>query len=330
MGGLNARTLPTDLYNTVLHDPKLRDPRGYILPADQPDFATATEFVNALLKNGITVLQATAAFTVNGKNYPAGSYVVKTAQAFRPHIMDMFEPQDHPNDFRYPGGPPNPPYDITGWTLAYQMGVEFDRVREGFDGPFFPISGLLPPPPAAVTGAANPAGYWISHRINNSFKLVNRLLQAGADVYWFKHPAAASNLEPGAIWVPYSAAVKPLIAKAAAELGVPARAAAAAPSGDALKLQPIRIGLYDSYGGSMPAGWTRWLFEQYDFPYQVVYPTTLDAGDLRSKFDVLVFTDGAIRLGAQRIRPWRWPRRPRAGSLPRSRNVPRQHRPRLR
>ena len=43
------------LYNTVLHDPKLRDPRGYIIPSDQPDFANATEFVNALLKNGITV-----------------------------------------------------------------------------------------------------------------------------------------------------------------------------------------------------------------------------------------------------------------------------------
>ena len=71
-----------------------------------------------------------------GKSYPAGSYVVKTAQAFRPHILDMFEPQDHPNDFRYPGGPPIPPYDITGWTLAYQMGVKFDRILDGFDGPF--------------------------------------------------------------------------------------------------------------------------------------------------------------------------------------------------
>jgi hypothetical protein len=29
----------------------------------------------------------------------------------------------------------------------------------------------------------------------------------------------------------------------------------------------------------------------------VVYPQALDAGDLKSKFDVLVFTDGAIRVG---------------------------------
>jgi hypothetical protein len=64
-----------------------------------------------------------------------------------------------------------------------------------------------------------------------------------------------------------------------------------------MKLKPIRIGLYDSYGGSMPSGWTRWLFEQYEFPFTVVYPKTLDEGDLKSKFDVIVLTDGAVRRG---------------------------------
>ena len=294
--GFGARTLPTDLYTKILHDPDHRDPRGYIIPSDQADFATATEFVNALLKTGITVQKATSAFTVNAKSYPAGSYVVKTAQAFRAHVMDMFEPQDHPNDFRYPGGPPVPPYDITGWTLAMQMGVQFDRIRDGFDGPFAKIDGLLPPPPAAVSGPATPAGYLISHQVNNSFKLINWLLKANADVYWLKNSPSA-NLGTGAIWVPYSAAAKPVVDKAAKELGVPAQAVASAPKGDALKLKPIRIGLYDNYGGSMPSGWTRWLFEQYDFPFQVVYPPQLDAGDLHSKFDVLVFTDGAIRRG---------------------------------
>ena len=43
----------------------------------------------------------------------------------------MMEPQDHPNDFAYPGGPPRRPYDNAGWTLAYEMGVKFDRVLDG-------------------------------------------------------------------------------------------------------------------------------------------------------------------------------------------------------
>src|SRR5260370_10389252 len=72
--GLAARTLPAELYHAVLHDPKMRDPRGYIIPADQADFANATEFVNALLKNGIAVRQSTAPFPVAAKNYPAASY----------------------------------------------------------------------------------------------------------------------------------------------------------------------------------------------------------------------------------------------------------------
>jgi hypothetical protein len=291
--------LPSELYTSVLHDPKMRDPRGFIIPADQPDFATATEFINALIKNGITIHKATAAFSVAGKSYPSGSFVVKTAQAFRPHVMDMFEPQDHPNDFAYPGGPPRPPYDITGWTLAFQMGVKFDRILEAFDGPFVKINGLQPAPPATVTGTPSPAGYLISHQINNSFVLINRLMAAGADVYWLKKETSADgqDLGTGAIWVPASAAAKPVLDKAAKELGVTAHAMAKAPTGEALKLKPIRIGLFDQYGGSMPSGWTRWIFEQYEFPFTVVYPQTLDAGGLRAKFDVLVFPDGVFRRG---------------------------------
>jgi hypothetical protein len=36
------------------------------------------------------------------------------------------------------------------------------------------------------------------------------------------------------------------------------------------------------------------LFEQFEFPFTVVYPQTLDAGDLINKFDVIVFVTGAI------------------------------------
>ena len=93
------------------------------MSAAQPDFGTATKFINTLLKVGVTVHRATASFSVGGKNYPAGSFVVKSAQAFRPYVLDMFEPQDHPDDIPYPGGPPTPPYDNAGYTLAFQMGV---------------------------------------------------------------------------------------------------------------------------------------------------------------------------------------------------------------
>ncbi|MEO8373177.1 MAG: peptidase, partial [Candidatus Solibacter sp.] len=129
--------------------------------------------------------------------------------------------------------------------------------------------------------------------------LINRLMKANAEAYWLKSVGNVDgeDLGTGAIWVPFSAAAKPVLEKSAKDLGVTVHAVAKAPAGEALKLKPIRIGLYDQYGGSMPSGWTRWLFEQFEFPFEVVYPPTLDAGNLKSKFDVLVFTDGAIRRG---------------------------------
>jgi hypothetical protein len=61
-----------------------------------------------------------------------------------------------------------------------------------------------------------------------------------------------------------------------------------------VKLRPVRIGLWDQYGGSMPSGWTRFILEQFETPFEVVHPRTLDAGNLNARYDVLIFPDGAI------------------------------------
>src|SRR5207253_11231410 len=139
-----------------------------------------------------TIHRATSAFQVNGKTYPAGSYVVKCAQAFRPHILDMFEPQDHPDDIPYPGGPPTPPYDTTGWTVAFQMGVQFDRILDGFDGPFEKINGFAKPPAGKIS-PSNAAGFLLSHQVNDAFIAVNRLLASSEEVYWLKQPFSANG-----------------------------------------------------------------------------------------------------------------------------------------
>ncbi len=47
-------------YTAALRDPKLRDPRVYVIPANQPDFPTATKFINTLRYVGVEVHQATA------------------------------------------------------------------------------------------------------------------------------------------------------------------------------------------------------------------------------------------------------------------------------
>ncbi|MDX2181016.1 MAG: M14 family metallopeptidase [Bryobacteraceae bacterium] len=281
-------------YYTEMRKPEWRDPRGFIIPADQPDFPTAVKFLNTLVKTGITLHRATTQFTVNGKSYPAGSYVVKTNQAFRPHVLDMFEPQDHPNDFQYEGGPPIAPYDSTGWTLAFQMAVKFDRVLDDFNGPFtkLPIGELLKPPPGKVFGTGS--GYLISHMVNDSFILTNRLLKAGAEVYWLKDGVKGEPYMGAGTIYATGASAKAIVEKATAEYGFNAKAVAAKPAGESMKLAPTRIALWDRFGGSMPSGWTRFMLEQFEFPFEVIYPEKLDAGDLRSKYDVIVFVTGAI------------------------------------
>jgi hypothetical protein len=292
--GVSGSEVPVGLYDTVLHDPAKRDPRGYIITADQSDFPTAIEFINAMLKVGIEVDKADATFEVNGKSYPAGSYIIKTDQAFRPHVLDMFEPQHHPNDFKYAGGPPTPPYDIAGWTLAMQMGIKFDRELEAFSGPFKQVTEMQSPPAGIVSGPESAAGYLISHQQNNSFILVNRLLKAGCDVYWLKTPVSEEpGWGDGTIWVPASSAARPILVGAGKELGINSHGIDHTPAAEAIKLKPIRIGLYDAYGGIIPSGWIRWLFEQYEFPFEIVRPQALDAGNLKSRFDVLVFSDGS-------------------------------------
>ena len=292
-GGIDGK------YLGMLRRPEDRDPRGYIIPADQPDPLTALKFVNVLIKGGVQVHRAASPFSVAGQAYPAGSYVVKAAQAFRPHLRDLFEPQDHPDDIPYPGGPPRPPYDATGWTLAFQMGVQFDRVLDAFDGPFekMPMQVLAPSPAPAPAGKA--AAYLIDHRVNDAFVATTRLLGAGEDVYWLEAPLSAGGKTwpAGTIYVPAKATTRGQVEKLAKELGLGVGAAPVRAAGTALKLKRPRIALWDRYGGSMDSGWIRWMFEQaFPTPFEVVYAPALDAGGLNAKYDVIVFPDGAIPL----------------------------------
>jgi hypothetical protein len=293
-------------FKEYFRDPANRDPRGYVLPANQRDFLTATKFVNVLLETGIKVHRAMASFEVGGRKYPAGSYIVKNAQAFRAHILDLFEPQDHPNDFAYPGAAPTAPYDLAGWTLAYQMGVQFDRILDGFDGPFEEIKGPVPPPPAKVLDVEGAAGFFLHHRANDAFVAVNRLLKAGEEVRRLHVPfvAEGANHPAGMFFVTRRTTTLPLLEKLAFELGTRFVGSRVAPGTEAVALRPVRVGLWDRYGGSMPSGWTRWLLERFEFPFQLVFAPELDRGNLREKFDVLIFVDGAIpgRGGLAKIR----------------------------
>ncbi|MGX1754907.1 M14 family metallopeptidase [Sphingobacterium sp. NPDC055346] len=271
----NNREAERKLLSSLFENKSLRDPRGFIIPADQADFVKATDFVNALIQNGIDIQQATADFTVNGKKYAKDSYIIKTDQAFRPHILDMFEPQDHPDDFQYPGGPPIPPYDAAGWTLAYLMDVKFDRILEDFNGPF---QNLTNGKVIQLAELAKPKGKYLRlpATINESFRVSNDLLKQGKNVW-----RDESN---GDIYVENNANVK-LIFPAVASNSLPKQNK---------KIKPLRIALWDTYGGSMPSGWLRFLMEKYHYNFEVIYAPDIDKGNLNAKYDVIIFPGNSI------------------------------------
>ncbi|HXH99277.1 MAG TPA: M14 metallopeptidase family protein [Sphingobacteriaceae bacterium] len=280
-------TLPSKYFDTVMRDPELRDPRGYILPSDQPDFPTAVKFVNALTRTGVIAHQSTADFTLEGKKYPSGSYIIRTNQAFRPHVLDMFEPQDHPNDFKYDGGPPIAPYDAAGWTLAYLMNVKFDRIMDDFNGLFKRISNttLQAIEPNSLSSAL---GFTMHAQSNNAFAAVNKLLQAGQKAYRIN-----GGDERGTYFIPGTAKAKAVITELDQDSRVVTKGITKKPK-NLLELSPLRVGLWDNYGGSMPSGWIRFLMEQYHFNVTRVYAQEIDAGNLNEKFDVIILPSGAI------------------------------------
>jgi hypothetical protein len=294
-GGFVQNTVPIDRYDTLMRRPEWRDARAYVLPSDQTDFLTATKFMNALIKTGVQVHRATAPISAAGKTYPAGSYVVKAAQPFRPHVLDMFEPQDHPNDFQYPGGPPIPPYDNAGWTLAYQMGVQFDRVLDDVSGALEPVGmNVIRPAPGRVVEAQGAVGYTVSHAVNDAFTAVNRLLKAGEEVFFVGDRSWQSRDGRGVIYITARPSTLAVLKTAATDLGLTFTAVTERPGGQLYRLNAPKIGLWDQYGGSMPSGWVRFLLEQFEFPFELVYPQALDAGNLKARFDVLLFPDGGI------------------------------------
>ncbi len=291
--GRNNATIPMKLYDTVFNNPALRDPRAYIIPGDQADLATAIRFLNALIRTGIIVHRAEQPFTVSGKSYPAGSFIVKCNQAFRPHILDMLEPQDHPNDFQYPGGPPVPPYDAAGWTLAYQMGVQFDRILEGVEGNFsrLPDGELIAIQGKPASGSAK-AGYILNAASNHSFAAINEIMSKKLSNV-SRINETSNDIATGSFFIEANAknmaAIKNIAALTGADLiGVDKKPSALQP------IQAARIALWDTYGGSMPSGWMRWIMEQFKFNAEVIYAQDIDKGDLKSKYDVIIFVGGAM------------------------------------
>jgi hypothetical protein len=160
-------------------------------------------------------------------------------------------------------------------------------------------------PAGRVANAQGAQGYLLDRRVNNSAVAVNRLLRAGQEIWWVETPQTVNgvSLPRGAFFVSGGQAMASTLEPIARELGVNFHGTSSRPSGEARQMRPVRVGLWDQYGGSMPSGWVRYMLEDFEFDFNLVFPPELDAGNLRAKYDVLIFPDGAIPMEIGNLPP---------------------------
>jgi hypothetical protein len=267
-------------------------PFAYVIPARQRDAGEARNLVNTLRYSGVEVQRATAPFRANGQQYAAGDYVLFAAQAFRPHLKNLMEPQRYPNRTRYPGGPPEPPYDLSGWTLPMQMGVRVDRIDAGFTANVVEVEDLA----AAVAGSVQSDARWgfaLEPWGNDAVSAVNRLLKHGERVHRTVGSVRAGNvtLPAGTFVIERGGETEARVQAIAAELGLDFHGVAAHPGDNVQAIALPRVGLYKPWHSRMDdQGWTLWVLEQQGFPVDTLHDADIRAGDL-SRYDAIVFAD---------------------------------------
>ena len=277
-------------------------PFAYLVPPGQFDPHAARKLEQLLIDGAVEVRRTVEPFRIADTVYPQGTDIILMAQPFRAYAKTLLEIQQYPVRRGAPGTPIDRPYDVAGWTLPLQMNVKVDRIDQYFEPPPTTRLDKAAIAPARVWGEARkPAFYIVDGRGNGASIAINRLLKAGAQVSWLTTAMAIEGYtyQPGALVVSEAKGVRDAIAGGARDLGLRVTASAARPPQDARPLGSARIALYKPWVENTDEGWTRWLLEQYEFPFENITDADIRRGGLRARFDAIVIPDqGADRLVA--------------------------------
>jgi hypothetical protein len=267
--------------------------KAFVIPTEQHDPLTMQKMVNKLLGQGIDVRQASQSFTHQGRVYGAGSYVVSMAQPKRGLIRWLLGQTYYPDNTytRDRDGDPIRPYDMSTDNISEFMGVRVDPVTEAVPGSLARVTDWIDMD-GDVSRGSN--GYVVSGRLNDSFKAMNLLFEAGVSMQRVNE--ATGDLQPGDFIVSGDAPLETLN-DVAAETGVDFRPLNTDASGASHPIERQRVGMFQRYyGGNMDEGWTRLLLENFEFPYTSVMSERMMEGDLREDFDVIILPDDGIAM----------------------------------
>jgi hypothetical protein len=293
---LAAKNRETLLYNRYqaardnINHFKKEPPFAYVISDKQADTPEAAHLAQLMIDNGLDVYASQAGFTANGVSYPAGSWVIPMDQPFSALAKELFERQ------RYPDALENGtsksidlPYDVTGWTLPLQMGVDVDAVTDPLAADQrAKLDKIATVKLAAASIEGTGTVFALSHRANASFQIVNAALQQGATVSLAQEPVKTPNgSETGAFLISglSRSAIEGLTGKYAVS------AVAVAAPAHTLAIKKARVGLYRPWSPSIDEGWTRWILENYGFEPKSIYNADIRSANLRSRYDVVILPD---------------------------------------
>ena len=98
-------------------------PYAYVIPRQRQDSVALATLLSILRRGQVEIRSALQPVTLGGQRFSAGSYVVVLRQPYGAFAKTLLEPQRYPDRRLYPGGPPQPPYDVTAHTLPLLLGV---------------------------------------------------------------------------------------------------------------------------------------------------------------------------------------------------------------
>ncbi|NIM59865.1 MAG: hypothetical protein GTO16_13135 [Candidatus Aminicenantes bacterium] len=297
------------MYKNSIEIREKGEPFAFVISSKQRDYPTTLRMLDVLMFGGVEIHQAKEDFIAAGKLYPAGSFVVKMSQPYKPYAQALLEKQKYPNIRQYPGGPPVPPYDNAGWTLPLQMGIACDRIENTFEAK---LEKLEKVPYPSVTYPSKSAPYIVfDSRQNASYSAAFALLKNNVEVYRSKEKIKekAFSAAAGSFIVKNSPIVQKLLGSIVEKWHLKAYEIGSISDIPKIPLKNPRIGLYQSWRSNMDEGWTRYIFDDLGVPYKTLHNKdfkgtqkgkTKKKADLKANYDVIVFADESadiIKLG---------------------------------
>lgn len=283
-------------------------PYAYVIPADQHDHGAAARLTGLLQLGGIEIHAAKAAFETEGQKFPAGSKVIVLRQPYAAWAKTLLEEQEYPDLRKSPNDPPVVPYDVTGHTLPFLMGVKAVKIEDKFDADLEPVTEKISPK-GTVKGMGR-GGFAIIPNSNDAFMVADKLLDDGKDVGRFTRAVRVGDAElpVGSFIISPFRGLADTLKKLAEDRGFTAVALDRKPSsnGNYVGLKNPRIAIYEPWGGTMDAGWTRLMLEHYELEFTTIRNKDVRTGDLNDRFDIILFT-GELSVGRLMSGRSNWP-----------------------